>query len=481
MTRPAVVVGGSIAGLATALALAERGFPVRILERSAPPPEGPVDKAAELWLRPTVPQSDHSHILTSLGVRVLRQRAPHLLEAAQEEGARLLDLTRAAPTETFDKEADDHELVALAFRRPFLELLLYRAVRALPGVTFDHGTAVRGLLLDPARSRVAGVVTDRGERVPAQFVVDATGWKAAALTWLRESGVPIGEDLVGTTQLRCFTRFYRLNSPGDDWPGPLNRGNAAGGIWDHYAAVVHPADNGTFALAVGALTSDPATTILREPAAFTAAAQMSPYVAAWIEEGTATPLADVRAITMPPNILRSTARRGQRQTAGLFAVGDAACVTDPLFGRGMSLSLQHAFQLADLLDTHPTAGEYQSENAVQLAEEVHRPWYEQAVHDSRAYGGLWRARAEGVAPSPVLPAVPGRPSMADVARAAGVDSTVWRGLLRVLMGLDTPAKILDSAALQDRVRAAPADRVPPGPRPPTRQELLEAITTGREG
>ncbi len=475
-----MVVGGSVAGLATALALAERGFPVRVLERSAPPPEGPVDKAAELWQRPTVPQSDHSHILTSLGVRVLRQRAPHLLDAAQEEGARLLDLTRAAPTDTFDKEADDHELVALAVRRPLLELLLYRAVRALPGVTFDHGTAVRGLLLDPDRSRVAGVVTDRGEQVPARFVVDATGWKAAALAWLRKSGVPVGEDLVGTTQLRCLTRFYRLNEPGDDWPGPLNRGNAAGGIWDHYAAVVHPADNGVFAIAVGALTSDPDTAILREPAAFTTAARMSPYVAEWIEEGASTPLTDVRAITMPPNILRSTARPGQRQIAGLFAVGDAACVTDPLFGRGMSLALQHAFQLADLLDTHPMVGEYQSENAVRLAEEVHRPWYEQAIHDSRSYGDLWRARAEGVTPSPVPPVVPGRPSMADVARAAGVDSAVWRGLLRVLMGLGPPAEILDSDVLQARVRAVPAGRAPLGPLPPTRQELLEAITARRE-
>ncbi|MEV7520906.1 hypothetical protein [Streptomyces sp. NPDC091371] len=412
---------------------------------------------------------------------MLRQRAPHLLDAAQEEGARLLDLTEAAPTEAFDKPADDHELVALAVRRPLLELLLHRAVRALPGVAFGHGTAVRGLLLDPARSRVAGVVTDRGERVPARFVVDATGWKAAALTWLRKSRAPIGEDLVGTTQLRCFSRFYRLNAPGGDWPGPLNRGNAAGGIWDHYAAVVHPADNGTFAISVGALTSDPATTILREPAAFTAAARLSPYVAAWIEEGTATPLTDVHAITMPPNIMRSTARPGQRQIAGLFAVGDAACVTDPLFGRGMSLSLQHAFRLADLLDAHPTVGEHQSENAVRLAEEVHRPWYEQAVHDSRAYGGLWRARAEGLAPSPVPPAVQGRPSMADVARAAAVDAVVWRGFVRVLMGLDTPAEILDSAGFQDRVRTAPADRAPIGARPPTRQELLEAITARREG
>ncbi|WP_369393216.1 FAD-dependent oxidoreductase [Streptomyces sp. CG1] len=482
MTAPAVVVGGSVTGLATALALAEHGHAVRVLERSAPPPDGPAAKAAELWHRPTVPQSDHSHILTSLGVRVLRRWAPRLLDTALEEGARLLDLMDAAPAADDPHGAAgpwagaDHELTALAVRRTFLELLLHRAVRALPGVTVEHGTAVRGLLLDGSRSRVTGVVTDSGAQVPARFVVDATGRKAAALSWLAEAGFPLGEDLTGPTQLRCFTRFYRLTASDGALPGPLNRGNAAGGIWDHYAAVAHPADNGTFAIAVGTPTADPATTGLREPAAFTAAARLSPYVTEWTDERVSAPLTDVRAITMPPNILRSTARPGRRQVAGLFPVGDAVCVTDPLYGRGMSLALQHAFRLVELLDAHPEVGESQSEHAVRLADEIHRPWYEQAVHDSFTRARLWRAQAEGGAPPPVPPAAPGRPALPEVARAAAADTTVWRGLVRVLMGLNTPAEVFDAAAFRDRVRAAAARPVPPGRVPPRREELLAAIS-----
>ncbi|MEU3828021.1 FAD-dependent monooxygenase [Streptomyces sp. NPDC029080] len=484
MTAPAVIVGGSVAGLATALALAERGQAVRILERSAPPPDGPAAKAAELWHRPTVPQADHSHILTSLGVRVLRRRAPRLLDTALEEGARLLDLTEAAPAAgdpcgpADPWAAADHELTALAVRRTFLELLLHRAVRALPGVTVEHGTAVRGLLLDPSRSRVTGVVTDDGTRIPARFVVDATGRKAASLSWLSRAGIPLGEDLTGPTQLRCFTRFYRLTAPDGALPGPLNRGNAAGGIWDHYAAVVHPADNGTFAVAVGTPTADPATDVLREPAAFTAAARLSPYVTEWTDERVAEPLTDVRAISMPPNILRSTARPGRRQVAGLFPVGDAACVTDPLFGRGMSLALHHAFRLAELLGAHPRVGGDESERAVRIADEIHRPWYEQAVHDSFTRSRLWRARAEGGTPPPVPPAAPGRPALPEVARAAAADRTVWRGLVRVLMGLNTPAEVFDTAAFRDRVRAAASHPAGPGRRPPSRAELLAALTPG---
>ncbi|MEU6094323.1 FAD-dependent monooxygenase [Streptomyces sp. NPDC047079] len=479
MTAPAaVVVGGSVAGLATALALAERGFAVRVLERSAPPPEGPAEKAAEDWHRPTVPQADHSHILNSLGVRVLRRSAPHLLETLLQGGARLLDLTGAAPPGADD--AADRELEALAVRRGVLELLLHRAVSSLPEVTIDHGTAVRGLLLDPSRSRVRGVLTDGGGQVPARFVVDATGRRAAARSWLTAAGFPVGDDLTDPTRLRCFTRFYRLTDPDGAPPGPLNRGNAAGGIWDHYAAVVHPADNGSFAVALGSLTSDPATTVLRDPTAFTAAARLSPHVAEWTGERAAAPITDVRVITMPPNVLRATIRPGWRQPAGLFAVGDAACVTDPLYGRGVSLALDHAFRLAGLLDAHPTVGEPQTELAVCLADEIHRPWYEQAVHDSRARGRLWRARADGTPPPSVPPAAPGRPDLAEVARAAAADITVWRGLVRVLMGLETPAKIFDSAAFRQRVRAARPAPAATGPRPPTRQELLAALGTGRQ-
>ncbi|MEU1779071.1 FAD-dependent oxidoreductase [Streptomyces abikoensis] len=474
MTAQAVVVGGSFTGLATALALAGRGLPVRVLERSEPPPEGPAGKAAELWQRPTVPQSDHSHILTSLGVRVLRRRAPSLLETALEEGARLLDLMDAAPPGTGRQEGD-HELVALAARRPFLELLLYRAVRDLPGVTIEHGTTVRSLILDASRTRVSGVVTACGERIPARFVVDATGRRAAALSWLAEAGVPVGDDLTGPTRLRVFTRFYRLKAPGGPLPGPLNRGNAAGGIWDHYASVVHLADNGVFAVSTGALTSDPATDGLREPAGFTAAARLSPYVAEWTDERVATPLTGVRVTAMPPNILRSTARPGRWQTAGLFAVGDAACVTDPLYGRGMSLALEHAFRLADLLEARPEVGRAQTEAAVRLADEIHRPWYEQSVHDSQARATLWRARMAGTAVPPVPPTAPDRPALAEVARAAADDPAVWRGLTRVLMGLSTPTEVFDSFAFRDRVRRSHVGGAPAGRRPPTRGELLAAL------
>lgn len=465
-------MGGGFAGLATALALAGKGRRVAVLERSDAPPEGPADKVAEMWARPTVPQNDHSHILTSLGVRTLRERAPQVLDAATAAGAVLLDLTRAAPA-GFARVAADAELVALAVRRPVLDLVLQRAVRSLPGVTIRYGTTVRGLLLDPSGSRVAGLVTGHGEHIPARMVIDATGRRARSRSWLAAAGRPVPDELTGPTRLRGLSRFYRLTSP-EGLPGPLNRGNAAGGIWHHYAAIAHPADNRTFAITLGVPAGDRATAALREPGPFTAVADASPHIAAWTAPGVAVPISPVRPITMPRNVLRGIGTR-RPPVAGLISVGDSACVTNPIFGRGMSLALTHAFRLADLLDVCPEPGEGQAERAARLAEEIYRPWYEQAVHDDATRIGRWRAVTGGGPPPPPEPeqAPYGGAPLAAVSAAASADAVVWRALTRVLMSLTSPADAFGDAEVRARVRRASAPVA--GPRPPGREELLEAI------
>ncbi|AEW94186.1 MULTISPECIES: NAD(P)/FAD-dependent oxidoreductase [Streptomycetaceae] len=294
MTAPAaavVVVGGGFGGLATAWALAERGLRVRVLDRSAPPPEGPAHRAAWTWRRPTVPQNTQSHVLTSLGVRLLRERLPRVYEAVLAAGARPLDLTAAVPATArgFVRQPSDDDLVALAVRRPVLELALYRAVRALPGVEVSHGATVRALELDPAGRRVRAVVTGAGERIEAPVVVDASGRRALSAGWLAAAGVPVAPDATCPNAFRAISRLYRLADPAR-LPAPLNRGNAAGGIFDHFAAVVHLADNGLFALNFAVLPDDPATDALLTPAGFAAAARITPQVAAWVDERVAAPV-----------------------------------------------------------------------------------------------------------------------------------------------------------------------------------------------
>jgi 2-polyprenyl-6-methoxyphenol hydroxylase-like FAD-dependent oxidoreductase len=472
----AVIAGGSVAGLVTALALAEAGFRVQVLESSEPPPDGPAGPCAERWRRPTVPQAHHSHTLTSLGVRVLSERAPRILSDLLAAGARLLDLTDVAPQHPCGQADPQRDAVlrALGVRRSVLDLVLYRSVRALPGVRISHRSTVSGLLTDPAERRVTGVITRSGQRLCADVVIDATGRKARSRQWLRAAGLPVPADMRAPSGLRGFTRFYRLR--GAAQPGPLNRGNAAGGIWDHYAGVLHPGDNGTFAVALATLPGDTVTGVLRHPAAFTAAARATPHVGCWLAEGVSEPLGPVEVITCPPNALRGAAVAQPAPVHGLFPVGDAACVTNPLFGRGLSLAMAHAFRLAELLRGRPAIDEVLSGQAAAAADELLRPWYEQSARDDRRRLAAWRAAAglSARGSTTTTAGVPGRPAPEALAAGAAGDMEVWRGVTRFLMTLSTPAEVFDDAAFRARVAAAPPTAPPV--RPPTRDALVKAVT-----
>jgi 2-polyprenyl-6-methoxyphenol hydroxylase-like FAD-dependent oxidoreductase len=476
----AVIAGASIAGLASALALHGAGYRAILLERSAPPPEGPPGEVAGEWRRTTVPQAVHSHTLTSLGVRTLRERAPQVLAAALAAGARLLDLTGALPPGVSDRvrKPGDEELVALACRRTTFELVLYRAVRALPGVDIRHGTSAVALRLDASQRRARGLVTDSGATIDADLVVDATGVRGAARRWLADAGVHLDDDQVHPSGLSGFTRIYRRASGRP--LGPLGRGNAAGDLFDHYVGVLHPGDNDTFSIALCVLPGDRLTAGLRDENAFTAVASATPGLGPWLED--ARPISPVYAINSPPNTLRSAAISRAGRVAGLFSVGDAACVTNPAFGRGMSLALAQAFRLGDVLATLPDPGEAQSEAAARAAEALLRPWYESSVSADRDRIARWRAAVSGAASTPPVTTSATesspRASLAEVVAAARSDATVWRGLVRVLMSLATPEQVFDES-FTALVRQAPRLTSDPRPQAPGRAELVRLIAQAR--
>lgn len=479
-----VIVGGSIAALAAALALAGQGRRVTVLERGAPPPDGPPGDAGQAWPRPLVPSWPHAHTLTSLGVSVLLDRAPQVIASALDVGAVMVDLTRAKPgaagrpandtspglARTGDvtvppgEEPGDAELLALACRRPTLEMVLYRIVRELPGVEIRHGTRVQALSL--SGDRVTGVRTDRGERIPAELVLDATGRRAQARSWLADRGRTLPPDLTSPSKMRIFSRFYRRLGQ----TAALNRGNAAGVLGDHYASVLHPGDSGTFSVALGVLPEDHAMRALRDPEAFTAVAMATPGVADWLAPGMSTPITDVRAITCAPNMVRRMAIASP--VTGLLPIGDAAAITNPLYGRGVSLSIAHAFRLADLLATTDD-GPAQRDAATRLVSDLVLPWFRLAGVDDAERIDHWRASAAGVAPPPRPQAL----TMRGVARVADRDALVWRGLLRVLMGLSHPDTILNDSAFEHRVRGL-LDQPALPCQGPSRADLLAAVARG---
>ena len=77
-----VVIGGGLAGLATALFTSRRGHEVVLVERGAPPPDGSADALAH-WDRRGVAQAHFAHYFRARSTRVVREEATDLLKVSR--------------------------------------------------------------------------------------------------------------------------------------------------------------------------------------------------------------------------------------------------------------------------------------------------------------------------------------------------------------------------------------------------------------
>lgn len=469
-----VIIGGSVAGLASALALNQAGHEVRILERDAAEPPETVEQAHSAWPRPTVPQVTHSHAFGSLGVNLLLDRAPEIYRALVEAGADEIRLGDRMPPSLTDRtpEPGDDELNMLGCRRSTFELVLRREVLRRPGILFSPGVTVRGLELSRTGTpRVTGVRTADHHIMTADIVIDACGRRSVTARWLTGSDIQVAQDKVEECHISYYTRFYRFD--GQRPPGPLNRGFGAGGLWDHYTAVLFLCDNRTFSISIGVLPEDIQMKILRTDAAFTAAIRATPLLAPWLEPGISEPISGVHAMGGLDNSLRGVGTTAPQPVLGLFAVGDSVCTTNPAYGRGVSLALAHAYQLADSLAEYPAVSAQQSMEISRATEQLMTPWWHDAVVNDRGRAGLWRATLQGTAP----PSPPdGMITFGTAAAAAATDPVVWRRLVRVMMSLTPPSTLYNDEEIRLRVKKAlAAGHGMPMPAP-DRGQFIEAVS-----
>ncbi|MGH7818231.1 MAG: FAD-dependent oxidoreductase, partial [Candidatus Binatia bacterium] len=122
--RRAVVVGAGIAGLASALALGERGAEVLVLEADpAPAGADDVEDAFSDWSRRKVPQFRHSHAFLARLRNILLAAYPEVYRRLLDEGARELRLLDFPPPTIgpLAPEPGDEQLAAIGCRRATFE------------------------------------------------------------------------------------------------------------------------------------------------------------------------------------------------------------------------------------------------------------------------------------------------------------------------------------------------------------------------
>jgi 2-polyprenyl-6-methoxyphenol hydroxylase-like FAD-dependent oxidoreductase len=202
------VVGGSVAGLATAMFYAEKGAKVVVIDPdSAETGDSGGVAPAALPHRRLTPQDRHSHVLLARGRQILQTRAPALLERLRAAGA----IERPVPGQ--------EELVGVMCRRTLLDRVMRSYARELPGVQL-RDDAVTALEFDRARRRVTGVATTTTS-VEADLVVDAAGRQSPVRRWLAQQNVATPDAIrvpCGTVYLTVFYRLLVADGRGP--PGP---------------------------------------------------------------------------------------------------------------------------------------------------------------------------------------------------------------------------------------------------------------------
>ncbi|MFM2182764.1 MAG: hypothetical protein RJB61_1058 [Actinomycetota bacterium] len=484
----AVVVGGGVSGLGSALALSRRGHTVTVIERDDTPMPESADEAFE-WERRGAPQVRHSHAFLARMVGLLRSEYPDVYAALLSEGATEMRFGDDLPPTLvgFERQPDDDDLVMLACRRTTFEWVLRRAAIAEGSVEFRTGVGVEGLLVDDIDSigshggvpRVRGVRLADGSTVSGDLVVAAAGRRSALSDWLQEIGLPPVIEDVDDTGIVYFSRFYRLVD-GAEYPprtGPI------GGDLGYLKYGVFVGDNRTFSVTLAAPTSDDELRrLLADPAVFDNCARHLTATAPWLDGRAEAISGDVHVMAGLLNRRRHYVVDGVPMVAGLLPVGDAVLCTNPLYGRGCTFAFVGANLLARSIEDHGDdllrlAAAYDEALSAELV-----PWYEAAVQQDAEARRV--AAALLVGDDPDADTGDPRTFMRSVFRdgllpAIRSDAVVLRAFFRSLNLLSAPDALVKDPDVGARVFAVWQDREnrPPEPAlgPRSRAELRQLL------
>jgi len=449
-SAPAVVIGGGIAGLAAARLLARQYARVVVLERDARPDVATPDEAFGAWLRPGVPQFRHSHAFLARIRLVLLAHLPDVLDRLRAIGVREIALEETVPPGMpFTPRPDDEDVVLLACRRATFEWALRESARAVPSIELREGLQVSGLVAssrEGARLEVTGVRLSDGAVLPASLVVDASGRRSHAPTWVTALGAPPPYERTADTGIFYYTRFYRLRRG----KAPTGGTGLVAGDLGWVKLAIFPGDGDTFSVTVGRNVDDASLKDLADPRVFERFLAAFPSIQPWRMDGASVPIDGPDTPVLVMGQLRNRLRRfvdakGEPLVTGFIPIGDAAYHSNPIYGRGCVGALVQAALLGEAVGRHPGDVRAAHRHLDRESEHELRPFWEAAV------AGDLRAHGEGPGvdvtnPVATLIAIAGQAFGWFLERgmlpASRVDPAVFRGLLRVFHMLEPPDKLL---------------------------------------
>ena len=425
----ACVLGGSIAGLLAARALADHARRVVVIERD----EVNVDGRS----RAGVPQDRQVHVLLPGGRRWLEHWLPGLTRDLQDRGAVLSGPGQFV--QYTDGRPQVHEQPLLTASRPLLESRIRARVLALPNVSALQ-SQVTGLEYRDRRVTAVRYRARGADRVlAADLVVDAMGRASRMAGWLEDDGYDVPPLQRLATSINYASALFKRTQP--------HVLSAAVAMF----SPPYPVDGAAVA-GIGAIENDQWIVLLmgyddshpgRRLEAFQDTCTKLP--AGFAEATRDAVTGKVYTYHQADSRRRDFDGQG-RFPAGLLSVGDAVASFNPIYAQGMSAAALHASCLAEYLRTEPVPGRpattfFDLERIV-----VDAAWTLSAGGDA--------ARLDALTGAPVPDDISRqRWALDQLLRAAPADQAVARAVNDVTFMLAHPDILADPALLDRAVTA----------------------------
>ncbi|MFC4517333.1 NAD(P)/FAD-dependent oxidoreductase [Streptomyces ehimensis] len=335
-TRSAIVLGGGLAGMLAAAALADQAESVTVIERDHLP-----SAAAP---RRGLPQARHAHLLYSGGARAIEGLLPGTHDQWIKAGARRVSLPTGLVTLTgqgwLRRWPETQYMIVCS--RDLLDHVVRQQALALPTVSLIDGAGVSRLTGDARR--ITGVVirdaSGTESRLEADLVVDATGRGSSAPQWLAALGLPAVPERSVDSGLAYASRIFEAPSGTDGFPvvgiQPDPRQPVPG-----QSATLLPIEDARWLVTLSGTRGGHPPKSEDEFVPF-ARQVRHPLVGDLIAD--AQPLTDVHVTHSTVN-RRRLYEKTRTWPAGFVVLGDAVATYNPIYGQGMTVAAQSAAAL----------------------------------------------------------------------------------------------------------------------------------------